>query len=110
MFIKGIVLHGKGEGRKLGFPTANIPLFEKLESGVYAGTAKFLEKIYKAGIFVHDEKKILEAHFLDFDGDLYGKEIEVHIKEKIRENVPYVDDREIKQLIKKDIQKVRLLK
>src|SRR3989344_2370267 len=100
MFVKGIVIRGKSEGRKLGFPTANVLLAHKgeVKSGVYKGIAHLEVQPpsglsgpageYLAALFVDEKEEILEAHILDFEGDLYGKEIEVEIKEKIRDTIP----------------------
>ena len=75
VIISGKVIKGKGIGKKLGFPTVNIKLIEKIESGVYAGFVRFGNKDYIAGIFVGPDKKLIEAHLIGFSGDLYGKEI-----------------------------------
>jgi riboflavin kinase / FMN adenylyltransferase len=103
MKIKGLVIKGRAKGKKLGFPTANVKLDKKLESGVFAGTVILGEKKYKAAIFVGSEGDILEAHILDFSGDLYGKEIEVIIKDKLRDIKRFNSDEELVEQIKKDI-------
>ena len=107
MLVNGSVVHGKGEGRRLGYPTANIELTEKIPSGVYSGLVEFDRKTYFGAIFIHNEQKILEAHLLNFDGDLYGKTLNVQIKQKIRENIPYQDDVQMRIQIKSDIDRVK---
>ncbi len=104
--IRGIVIKGKSEGRKLGFPTANILLSTAIESGVYSGEVS-LDRKYPAALFVGNEKKILEAYIFDWTGDLYGKEIEVEVKEKIRDVLPFKSDDQMKRYIEKDIQKIK---
>lgn len=106
MIISEKVVRGKGKGKKLGFPTVNIKLNKKIESGVYAGKVSYDGKEYKAGIFVGKDKKILEAHLIGFSGDLYGKKIEVEIQERIREAKKFGSDEELKRQIKKDIEHV----
>ncbi|MEL7199476.1 MAG: bifunctional riboflavin kinase/FAD synthetase [Pseudomonadota bacterium] len=85
--IRGIVEHGDKNGRKLGYPTANVAIDKYLRPkyGVYAVTGKVLstgETLKGAaniGIRPQFEppKELLEPHFFDFSGDLYGQEIEV---------------------------------
>ena len=77
----GEVVHGAGRGRALGFPTANIrtelPL--PLPSGVYAARADIGSAVYPAVINVGvrptfgESASTVEAHLLDFTGDLYGR-------------------------------------
>ncbi|GMN02390.1 bifunctional riboflavin kinase/FAD synthetase [Erythrobacter sp. MTPC3] len=85
--IRGIVEHGDKNGRKLGYPTANIAIdtYLRPKYGVYAVTGKILatgETLKGAaniGIRPQFEppKELLEPYFFDFSGDLYGQEIEV---------------------------------
>ncbi len=85
--IRGIVEHGDKNGRKLGYPTANVAIESYLRPkyGVYAVTGKVLatDQVLKgaANIGVRPQfeppKELLEPHFFDFSGDLYGQEIEV---------------------------------
>lgn len=103
MKISGKVVGGKGKGKRLGFPTANILLEKEIESGIYAGSVMANNKKFKAGIFVSPDKKLLEVHLIGFSGDLYDKEIEVEIGKKIREVMKFESDGELKRQIKKDI-------
>ena len=85
--IRGIVEHGDKNGRKLGFPTANVSIESYLRPkyGVYAVTGKVLatgeELKGAANIGIRPQftppKELLEPFFFDFAGDLYGQEIEV---------------------------------
>ncbi|MGH6787367.1 MAG: bifunctional riboflavin kinase/FAD synthetase [Novosphingobium sp.] len=84
--VRGIVSHGDKVGRKLGYPTANVPLGTYLRPryGVYAVTGRLpdgtlLKGAANLGVRPQFDppKELLEPHFLDFDGDLYGQEIEV---------------------------------
>lgn len=107
MKISGIVIKGRQKGKELGFPTANVVLRDEIgiEDGIYAGKVIFEKKEYKAAIFVKDN--MLEAHILDFDGDLYGKEIEVEIGKKIREVIKFDNEEQLKKQIAKDIELIR---
>lgn len=93
MKIKGIVVTGKALGRKLGFPTANIEVSEEVATpnGVYAVRACIDGNIYRgmANLGVRpsvsgDQHRFLEANIFDFQGDLYGKAIEVELLNYIR--------------------------
>ena len=85
--IRGIVEHGDKNGRKLGYPTANLNIetYLRPKYGVYAVTGKVLatgeELKGAANIGVRPQfeppKELLEPYFFDFSGDLYGQEIEV---------------------------------
>ena len=93
-YIKGRVSHGRHDGRKLGFPTANvIPGKERTipRFGVYRTAVVIDEKIYSAvsniGVcptFDGDETR-LETHIIDYSGDLYDKELRVYLLGFIRE-------------------------
>lgn len=94
-FIKGIVVEGKKNGRLIGFPTANISLCENYllpGTGVYIGYTIVDGKKYKSIIDVSthptiDELKenLIESNILNFDEDIYGKEIELQFVEYIRD-------------------------
>jgi riboflavin kinase/FMN adenylyltransferase len=76
MIVRGKVVYGKQLARTMGFPTANI-LYCSDMSGIYSG----LLDSRKAILYIHDN--VLEAHVLDWSGDLYDKEVEVHIGQKL---------------------------
>ena len=84
--IRGLVQHGDKLGRTIGFPTANIAMGDYLRPayGIYAVTALLPggQRVLGAanmGVRPHFDppKELLEPHFFDFSGDLYGHEIEV---------------------------------
>ncbi|MEP0189462.1 MAG: bifunctional riboflavin kinase/FAD synthetase [Erythrobacter sp.] len=85
--IRGIVEHGDKNGRELGYPTANLAIDKYLRPkyGIYAvtgtilSTGETLNGAANIGVRPQFEppKELLEPHFFDFDGDLYGQEIEV---------------------------------
>ncbi len=91
--IRGIVEHGAKLGRTIGFPTANLTLGSYLRPayGIYAVTATL-----PGGRVVHGAAnlgirpsfdppiELLEPHFFDFSGDLYGQEIEVEFHHYLR--------------------------
>lgn len=91
--IGGRVVYGRQLGRELGVPTANVRLqrYQAALAGVYAVTVGGLEQAYKgvANIGVRPTvdgvEPLLEVHLFDFEGDLYGRFIEVTFRHKIRD-------------------------
>ena len=85
--IRGIVEHGDKRGRAIGYPTANLAIDAYLRPryGIYAVTGRVLAsgEVLKgaANLGVRPQfdppKELLEPHFFDFSGDLYGQEVEV---------------------------------
>lgn len=108
--LMGRVRHGAKLGRQLGFPTANVWLYRKILplQGVYA-----VEAITKDGRWhgvanigsrptVAGRVEQLEAHFFDFQGDLYGQQIEVVLKHKIRAEQKFASVDELQAQIQRD--------
>jgi riboflavin kinase / FMN adenylyltransferase len=108
MIIKGEVEKGKGEARKLGFPTANIMHNKSLETGIFAGTVSTIDGDFDAVIYISNKNnKKVEAHIFDFDADIYGESIIIEILTKIRDDREIKDIKELKNQIKKDIENVK---
>ncbi len=92
--IRGVVQHGDKVGRTIGYPTANLALESYLRPrfGIYAVTGTILSsgKELKGAANVgirptfDPPKELLEPYFFDFDGDLYGQEIEVGFRRFLR--------------------------
>lgn len=91
--VDGLVVHDRKMGRKLGFPTINIipnPDKQPLLSAVYAGHVFIDGKKYKAIINYGTRptfdlsEKLIEAHIIDYSGDLYGKEVTVYFDSMLR--------------------------
>lgn len=108
----GKVEKGCQNGIKLGFPTANVQLDKSLQlpkSGVYAGFSEVEGKVYKSVINVgnnptFDARKItVESHILDFESDIYEKEIKIFFEKRIRSDIKFRSTEELKEQIKKDI-------
>jgi riboflavin kinase/FMN adenylyltransferase len=102
--IKGIVVHGDGYGKKLGFPTTNLEVKNQIipKGGVYAGEAILENKKYRAGIVIGPGDKV-EAHLISYAGDAYGKFVTLEIKKFIREFQNFGTEEELILQIKKDI-------
>ena len=117
-YIKNTVIHGAQIGRTIGFKTANL-LFQnaviELPNGVYAVEVQ-VDGINYMGIanyglkptVTNDTKKLLEVHILNFDDDIYGKEIKVSFLNKIRDEKKFDSLVELKTQIKKDIECLEL--
>ena len=115
--IAGRVMEGDKLGHKLGFPTANIdPTGLALPpSGVYAIHAIARGKTYCAVLNIGTRPTLnnpnpslrVEAHLLDFTGDLYGEELEIVFAEKLREEQKFPSLDELKAQIARDIQRAK---
>ena len=91
--VYGAVEAGRGEGRDMGFKTANIHVPEMMKvlgDGVYAAYATVDGTRYKAAVSVgvapsfEEAKANTEAHILDFDGDIYGSTIKLEFTNWLR--------------------------
>ena len=102
----GTVQKGGGYGRMLGFPTANISCDDTSLSGIYAATVRCEGEEYSAAVYADTKRQLLEAHLLSFSGDLYGKEIEIELLKKIRDDKEFADDTEAKRAIAADVEAV----
>lgn len=106
--ISGMVIKGAQLGRTIGFPTANIkypPNIVQLPHGVYAARVCGHVGVLNWGMkpTVHNIKEpLVEVHILDYEGDLYGKNIEIDILKKLRNEQKFANLEELKLQIKKD--------
>lgn len=111
--ISGTVIRGRGDGSRLGFPTANIiPPSVKLlpPPGVYVTTAELDGKEYRAVTDAGYAPTVdssdtyrLETHVPRLSGDLYGKPLTVRFIDKIRDEKKYESESELVEAIRSDI-------
>ena len=100
--IQGEVVRGDGRGRELGFPTANLIPDPKLTTpghGVYAAFADGRPAAVNVGTrptFDSDRGVLVEAHLLDVDEDLYGRDLRIAFLERLRGEEAY---REVEELV-----------
>ena len=116
--FSGRVVNGAGIGRGLGFPTANIELFDSKKllpsNGVYEVDAELGDQSYK-GVMnigvnptVSDRmQRSIEVHLLDFSGDIYGKEMTVTPHRRLRGEVSFNSIDALKLQISVDVARVR---
>jgi riboflavin kinase/FMN adenylyltransferase len=116
--IIGKVVEGAKRGQTLGFPTANLELSDELypKTGVYAvevvwhrqrfnGLANIgSNPTFSTQTGKREERFSLEVHILNFNREIYGKEIEVRFKKRIRDEVRFESPSLLIEQIKKDIQ------
>lgn len=109
--LSGKVIDGKKLGRTIGFPTANLEINkEKVipEKGVYYTNLEINGEIFK-GITsvgnnptVNGKELTIETYILDFDNDIYGREINVYFIDKIRNEIKFNNIDELINQLQKD--------
>lgn len=118
-FIRDRVIHGRGEGRLFGYPTANIRLSHTKflpQNGVYATTTEVDGKVYNSTTNVgskptFNDGTISVETFLDgFEGDLYDQTIKVSFLERIRDVKKFDSPEKLKERILADLDFGRKLK
>jgi riboflavin kinase/FMN adenylyltransferase len=124
--LTGIVTQGEGRGRNLGFPTANLHInYRKLlpKIGIYAGTAKIKEETPESNTYKNQEwmvaisigkrptfngkQIVVEAHLLNYSGNLYGKKIEVELFKRIRDEEKFSSPEALTKKMEEDVALVR---
>ena len=115
--ISGEVTHGNSVGRKLGFPTVNTSRDEWLllpRRGVYRTATVIDGKVFSALTNVGscptfgDRDVHCETYILDFDGDLYGRNITVYFLDYLREEIRFESEKEL--IMQINIDKSRIIK
>lgn len=115
MTVRGIVVRGKGEARRIGYPTANVAHETPgLVSGVFLARVLVDNAVHQALAVIgmwKDEATghpSLEAHVLDFSGELYGETLAVSIGDKLRDLLQFTDMETLVAQIKKDVEDARV--
>ena len=114
LILAGKVVHGKALGRTVGMPTANIAVCDESalpECGVYATKLVVDGRSYQAvtniGLrpTVDEEPQItVEAHIIDFDEDIYGKDVVLEVYKFLRPIQKFNSLEEVHAQVKKDIE------
>lgn len=115
--VFGEVLHGKKLGRSLGVPTMNlIPATEKLlpAYGVYVTRTKVDEQWFDGVTNIglrptvdSDERVSVETHLFAYEGDLYGKQVEVQFFEFLRPEKKFTDLEQLKNAMQEDFKNAK---
>jgi riboflavin kinase/FMN adenylyltransferase len=115
--ISGLVAGGDRLGRQLGFPTANLDAANLIlpPNGVYSGSTKLNGLLYRVALNIGFRPTVasatpvlrVEAHLLDFNGSLYGGELEVELATKLRDERKFASTAELREQIARDLAQVR---
>ncbi len=113
--LVGTIVPGHRRGAELGFPTANIQPEKVLvpARGVYAALARLEDQTYRSVLNIGwnptfaDQQMSIEVHLLDFQGDIYGKSLEILFYEKLREEAKFSGPAELIAQIKRDVARAR---
>jgi len=118
MTLRGTVAHGDKRGRALGFPTANINgALPGLAYGVYASQTRIAgeDKVWRSvtsygtrPTFEGADQRI-ETHILDYQGDIYGREIEVRLVAFVRPELRFSSADELVATMRHDLEQVQKL-
>ncbi|MEN8261356.1 MAG: bifunctional riboflavin kinase/FAD synthetase [Pseudomonadota bacterium] len=111
--VCGRVAHGEKRGRQLGFPTANIRMFRKNTpvEGVFAVTMTGIDGREIPGVANVGTRPtvyggttvLLETHLFNFNTEIYGHYVEVHFREKIRDEERFKSFEDLKAQIQRDV-------
>ena len=108
---KGTVVHGKKLGRTLGFPTANIKIYDNKiipGKGVYYTNVQVNDEIFKGITSIGNNPTVkgreitIETYILDFNSDIYDEDINLFFIEKIRNEIKINSLEELKEQLNKD--------
>jgi riboflavin kinase/FMN adenylyltransferase len=108
--LRGMVIHGRARGTKMGFPTANLDAIDTLipALGVYAGRAYVQGVSYAAAIHIGplptfgENVGRVEVHILDFDQNIYGEPLEVDFLTRLRDIHAFPDVAALQQQLRQD--------
>ena len=110
--LKGVVVAGNRLGRTIGFPTANMRLYEPLKlvpgRGVYVVEVEVLGKKYRGMTNIGQRPTVggtfttIETHILDFDEDIYGLPLRITFLRRLRDEVHFPSLEALKRQLEKD--------
>jgi riboflavin kinase/FMN adenylyltransferase len=116
--LAGTIVRGDQLGKQLGFPTANLDVAGLVlpPDGVYTVHATVEGQTHRAAVNIGLRPTLqnpvpqirVEAHLLDFQGELYGKEMELTFLEKLRDEKKFPSLTELKEQIARDVAEARL--
>lgn len=116
-YLRGKVITSDKRGRALGFPTANLDIKPQQAlpgNGIYATIAQVDNKQFPSATNIGirptfgEGEKTVEAHLLNYKGDLYGKEVRLEFVQKLRDEQRFASAEELKAQIRKDIREAKI--
>jgi riboflavin kinase/FMN adenylyltransferase len=115
--LGGIVIEGSRRGGTLGFPTANIKPVKVLipANGVYAAIIHMEGSRYQGVLNIghnptfSDEKLSIEVHILDFNDNIYGKNLDILFIDRIRDEKKFEGPEKLVEQIKRDTDQARII-
>ncbi len=114
--LNGKIVHGKGLGRTVGMPTANLSIEgqELPEAGVYATRIQIGGKTYgsvtnigKRPTVDEDQMITVETYILDFDGNIYGEYAALEILKFLRPVQKFQSLEEVYEQVQRDIKEAK---
>jgi riboflavin kinase/FMN adenylyltransferase len=113
--LRGTVVKGFQRGRSIGVPTANLQCEGQLipADGIYAGRCRVGSRLYSAAVSIGNMPTFgegpnqIEAHLLDFDGDLYGQTLDLELLDWLRDQLKFSGLPALKAGIEQDIVQTR---
>jgi riboflavin kinase/FMN adenylyltransferase len=110
--VEGVVVAGDARGGTLGFPTANLGIRPELlvpRNGIYAGAAGEHRAAVSIGTNPHygGRERRVEAHLLDFEGDLYGRRLVVELWRRLRDEAAFDSEEDLIGQIALDVEATR---
>ncbi len=112
--VQGTVIKGRSVGRELGFPTANIdPHHEAIPpGGVYAVDVRMKKKTMRGVLnignrptFGEHREPVIELHIIKFKKNIYGRNLEIIFRRKIRNEKKFKSPESLREQIRKDVKK-----
>ncbi len=110
--VRATVVAGRGRGRRLGYPTANLDLCDHCafpRSGVFAAYVLYGEERYRSVVNIGcrptfaEKERVIEAHLLGFEGTLYGDLLRLQLVERLRPEHRFSGPEALAAQIEKDV-------
>lgn len=111
-FVTGTVVKGKGVGKTMHFPTANIFVESSYKlipkNGVYVVSSRWDDRTFYGMMNIgtnptfNEKKQSIEVHFFNFSGDLYNKQLQIDILHRLRDEHKFESVEALQSQLKKD--------
>jgi riboflavin kinase/FMN adenylyltransferase len=112
--VGGRVVRGKGAGHEIGFPTVNLDDVRVLTpgKGIYAAHCDVEDQTLKCAAYIGDRPTLghgatLEAHLMDFDGDLYDRRVRLRFVQRLRGEQKFDGIDALREQVGRDIERAR---